>query len=195
MLRRTCGRYTGLPLCACHGARCRGAPGCAPNGGLRQNVAAYHRRSLHAFPCNRICRGPPTNNLTAHPCDNHKRQAEFIAFLEQLNREIEAPIKTIHPIGDHVSTHHGCEVAKWMTKYPRFILHFTPMHGSWMNQVEQWCSILQRRQLRSVVFESKDQLRLTLEQYMHEWNQQAHPFNWSTKSVATVMANAAALGA
>ncbi|HEX9871385.1 MAG TPA: transposase, partial [Candidatus Tectomicrobia bacterium] len=76
--------------------------------------------------------------MTAQPCDNRKRQAEFIAFLEQLTRESEAPIKTIHLIGDHVSTHHGREVAHWLTKHPHVIVYFTPMHGSWMNQVKQW---------------------------------------------------------
>jgi transposase len=128
-------------------------------------------------------------------CYARKRQAEFIAFLEQLNREIAEPIKTIHLICDNVSTHHGREVSKWMTKHPRFILHFTPVHCSWMNQVEQWFSILQRKRLRLVDFESKDQLRLKLEQFIHEWNQQAHPFNWSTKSVAKVMAKAPARAA
>jgi hypothetical protein len=34
-----------------------------------------------------------------------------------------------------------------------------------------------------------------LEQFIREWNQQAHPFNWSTKSVAKVMAKAPALAA
>jgi transposase len=82
-----------------------------------------------------------------------------------------------------------------MTKHPRFIVHFTPVHCSWMNQVEQWFSILQRKRLHIVDFASKDQLRLNLEQLIHEWNQQAHPFNWSTKSVAKVMAKAPALAA
>jgi transposase len=128
-------------------------------------------------------------------CYARKRQAEVIAFLEQLNREIAEPIKTIHLMCDNVSTHHGHEVSKWMTKHPRFILHFTPVHGSWMNQVEQWFSILQRKRLRSVDFASQDQLRLKLEQFIHEGNQQAHPFNWSTTSVAKVRAKAPARAA
>jgi hypothetical protein len=64
-----------------------------------------------------------------------------------------------------------------------------------MNQVEQWFSILQRKRLRLVDFESKDQLHTKLDQFIKEWNQHAHPFNWSTKSVATVMAKAPALAA
>jgi transposase len=74
-------------------------------------------------------------------------------------------------------------------------MHFTPVHCSWMNQVEQWFSILQRKRLRMVDFASKDQLRATLDQCIKEWNHHAHPFNWSTKSVAKIMAAAPALAA
>jgi hypothetical protein len=31
-------------------------------------------------------------------------------------------------------------------------MHFTPAHCSWMNQVEQWLSILQRKRLRATNF-------------------------------------------
>jgi transposase len=128
-------------------------------------------------------------------CYERKRQQEFIAFLEALDREIAAPIRTIHLVCDNVSTHHGKEVTRWFANHPRFVVHFTPVHCSWMNQVEQWFSILQRKRLRIADFTSKDHLRAKLEQFIGEWNQQAHPFNWSTKSVAKVMAEAPALAA
>ena len=38
--------------------------------------------------------------------------------------------------------------------------------------------------------ENKADLAAKLQQFLAEWNQQAHPFNWSTKSVAKVMADA-----
>jgi transposase len=126
-------------------------------------------------------------------CYERKRQQEYIAFLEMLDRESDEQISTIHLVGDNVSTHHGKNVSKWLTKHPRFVMHFTPVHCSWMNQVEQWFSILQRKRLRIADFESKDHLRAKLEQFIHEWNQQAHPFNWSKTSVAKVMAEAPAL--
>jgi hypothetical protein len=128
-------------------------------------------------------------------CYARTRQREFIDFLETVDVEIDEHICTIHLVCDHVSTHHGKEVRKWLTTHPRFVGHFTPVHGSWMNQVEQWCSILQRKRLRIVDFESKDHLRAKLAPFIHEWNQQAHPFNWSTKSVAKVMAAAPAMAA
>jgi hypothetical protein len=57
-----------------------------------------------------------------------------------------------------------------------------------MNQVEQWFSILQRKRLRILDFADLDQLADRLMSFVTEWNAQAHPFNWSTKSVAKVMA-------
>ena len=128
-------------------------------------------------------------------CYDRKRQREFIAFLEALDREIDEQISTIHLVCDNVSTHRGKEVRTWLAKHPRFVMHYTPVHCSWMNQVEQWFSILQRKRLRIADFESKDHLRAKLDQFIKEWNQLAHPFNWSTKSVAKIMAEAPALAA
>jgi transposase len=128
-------------------------------------------------------------------CYERKRQQEFIAFLEHLDQAITEAIKTIHLVCDNVRMHHGKEVRKWLVNHPRVVVHFTPVHCSWMNQVEQWFSILQRKRLRIVDFESKDHLRAKLEQFIREWNMHAHPFNWSTKSVAKVMAAAPAMAA
>jgi hypothetical protein len=58
----------------------------------------------------------------------------------------------IHIVCDNVSVHHGKEVKKWLEKHPRFQFHFTPVHCSWINQVEQWFSILQRKRLAIVDF-------------------------------------------
>ena len=128
-------------------------------------------------------------------CYERKRQQEFIAFLEPIDQAITEAITTIHLVCDNVSTHHGKEVRKWLVNHPRFVVHFTPVHCSWMNQVEQWFSILQRKRLRIVDFESKDHLRQKLKQFIREWNVHAHPFNWSRKSVAKVMAAAPAMAA
>ena len=57
-----------------------------------------------------------------------------------------------------------------------------------MNQVEQWFSILQRKRLSIADFASKEDLQKKLEAFISEYNAKAHPFNWSTKSVAKIMA-------
>lgn len=124
-------------------------------------------------------------------CYDRKRQKEFIAFLEYLDAEVPASVRRIHLVLDNVSTHHGREVRKWLAQRAgqRFEFHFTPVHCSWMNQIEQWFSILQRKRFRIADFESKDDLGAKVGRFIDEWNQQAHPFNWSTKSVARIMAD------
>jgi hypothetical protein len=84
--------------------------------------------------------------------------------------------------------HKGEQVQAWLAKHPRFVFHHPPVHCSWMNQVEQWFSILQRKRLRIADFADKAALAERLQAYIAEWNHVAHPFNWSTKSVAKVMA-------
>ena len=117
-----------------------------------------------------------------------KRQVEFIAFLEQVDREMAPHITTIHVVLDNVRMHKGKQVQAWLAKHPRFVFHFPPVHCSWMNQVEQWFSILQRKRLRIADFADKKHLAQRLMAFVAEWNEHAHPFQWSTKSVAKVMA-------
>jgi transposase len=117
-----------------------------------------------------------------------KRQVEFIAFLEQLDREIPATIKTIHVVLDNLRMHKGKQVQAWLAEHPRFGFHHPPVHCSWMNQVEQWFSILQRKRLRIADFADKAALAERLQAFIREWNEVAHPFNWGTKSVAKIMA-------
>ena len=128
-------------------------------------------------------------------CHGRKRQGEFIALLESLDTEIPTTIRTIHIVCDNVSTHHGKEVRRWLQTHRRFVFHFTPVHCSWMNQVEQWFSILQRKRFRIADFDSKADLQIKIEQFIEQWNQVAHPFNWTTKSVAKIMADAPRMAA
>jgi transposase len=117
-----------------------------------------------------------------------KRQAEFIAFLEHLDREIPGSVKTIHLVLDNLRMHKGKHVQAWLAKHPRFVFHHPPVHCSWMNQVEQWFGILKRKRLRIADFASKEHLAERLMAFIREWNETAHPFNWTSKSVAKVMA-------
>src|SRR3954468_3185881 len=64
-----------------------------------------------------------------------KRQSEFIAFLEQLEREIPASVRTIHIVLDNLRMHKGEQVQAWLAEHPRFVFHPPPVHFSWMNQV------------------------------------------------------------
>jgi transposase len=119
---------------------------------------------------------------------SRKRQSEFITFLEQLDRAFPESVKTIHIVLDNVRMHKGKQVQAWLAKHPRFVFHHPPVHCSWMNQVEQWFGLLRRKRLRIADFPSKDALAERLMAFIGEWNEIAHPFNWTSKSVAKVMA-------
>jgi transposase len=128
-----------------------------------------------------------TGKVYGHTAER-KRQVEFIAFLEMLDRDIDPQVTVIHVVLDNLRMHKGKQVQAWLAKHPRFVFHHPPVHCSWMNQVEQWFSILQRKRLAIVDFASKAELAEKLQQFIAQWNEQAHPFNWTKKSVAKVMA-------
>jgi transposase len=123
-------------------------------------------------------------------CFRRKRQLEFISFLEYLDAQIPDHITTIHIVCDNLRVHKGKEVMKWLSKYSRFLFHFTPVHCSWMNQVEQWFSILQRKRFKIADFATIEDLRDKIYGFITQWNKRAHPFKWTTKSVAKIMAYA-----
>jgi hypothetical protein len=117
-----------------------------------------------------------------------KRQVEFIAFLEHVDQEIAPHLTTIHVVLDNIRMHKGKQVQAWLAQPPRFVFHLPPVHCSWMHQVEQWFSILQRKRLRMADFADKKHLAQRLMAFVAEWNEHAYPLQWSTKSVAKVMA-------
>lgn len=128
-----------------------------------------------------------TGKVYAHTAQR-KRQKEFIEFLDQLDREIPASITRVHLVMDNLRMHTGKQVRAWLAEHPRFQFHHPPVHCSWMNQVEQWFSILQRKRLAIADFQDKAQLAERLHAFVAEWNEHAHPFEWSRKSVAKILA-------
>ena len=117
-----------------------------------------------------------------------KRQVEYIELLEAIDAKHPTSVRTIHLVCDNVSVHHGKVVRAWLARHPRFQMHFTPVHCSWMNQVEQWFSILQRRRLTAPNFEDLRDLECKLLAFVEQWNEQAHPFRWSKRSFDKVLA-------
>lgn len=116
-----------------------------------------------------------------------KRQAEFIELLTAIDAQTHARITRIHVLCDNLSVHAGRLTRAWLAAHPRFQMHFTPVHCSWMNQVEQWFSILQRKRLRAPNFIDLDELEAKILAFINEWNESAHPFNWTAKSFDKVL--------
>jgi transposase len=110
-------------------------------------------------------------------CYKRHRHQEFIQFLNLINRNAPKE-KDIHIITDNYSTHKHEKVKKWFKRHKRFHIHFTPTSASWMNQVEIWFSILQRKQIKRGVFISVKDLIEKIEAFIERYNQNSNPFKW-----------------
>jgi transposase len=124
-------------------------------------------------------------------CRRRKRQVEVIELLEEIDRRVPRSVRRIWIVCDNVSTHHGKEAQAWLKAHPRFRMQFTPVHCSWMNQVEQWFSIIQRKRLRVADFDSLQDLEQSILDFIAEWNEEAHPFAWKRTSFDKVLAKSA----
>jgi transposase len=83
--------------------------------------------------------------------------AHFIGFLENIDRDVDSALD-IHLIMDNGSSHVSKATKAWLDAHPRFHVHQTLKHASWLNQVELVFSILTRRLLRRGEFASVDEL-------------------------------------
>ena len=121
-------------------------------------------------------------------CRRRKRQLEFLELLERIDRSTPQAITQIYLVCDNVSVHHGKLVRAWLSQHPRFQMHFTPVHCSWMNQVEQWFSILQRKRFAAPNFANLAALEERILAFIAQWNEIAHPFTWTAMSFEKVLA-------
>lgn len=117
-----------------------------------------------------------------------KRQVEFIELLEAIDAQAPAAVTRLRIVCDNISIHKGKRVRAWLERHPRFRMHFTPVHCSWMNQIEQWFSILQRKRLTAPNFADLVELEERILAFIAEWNQHAHPFQWTERSFDKVLA-------
>jgi DDE superfamily endonuclease len=167
--------------------RIRAAPTRPARGARPVQVEHEYRRdgALHLFAA-----FDTRSGRVLGQCHRRKRAAEFLAFLAHLDGQHGPEITRIHLLLDNVATHKTKAVQTWLAAHPRFVCHFTPVHCSWLNPVEQWFGLLQRKRLRYASFASLDDLHLKLRRFIAQWNEQAHPFAWTSTSVAKVMAKA-----
>ena len=63
-------------------------------------------------------------------------------------------------------------------RYPRWVLVHAPVHASWLNQVEIYFSIVQRKVLTPNDFADLDTLERTLLKFGRRYEQIAAPFQW-----------------
>jgi transposase len=102
----------------------------------------------------------------------------FIDFLTEIEHKV-APELNIHLILDNGSSHSSKATKAWIAEHPRFVAHYTPVHASWVNQVELFLSILTRRVIRRGNFSSRNDLVSKIMRFIARYNQTAQPFAWT----------------
>lgn len=110
-------------------------------------------------------------------CKSRHRSREFIQFLEKIDGETPKDLD-LHLVLDNYATHKTPTVRRWLTRNPRFHLHFTPTSSSWLNQVERWFAGLTDKAIRRGVHRSVRELIAAIDDYVAVGNQRAKPFRW-----------------
>jgi DDE superfamily endonuclease len=87
--------------------------------------------------------------------------------------------KRVFWIVDNGSSHRGnAAVRRLAQAYANLIVVHTPVHASWLNQVEIYFSIIQRKVLTPNDFASLEEVEQRLRLYEALSNSQPHPFEW-----------------
>src|ERR1700730_6211070 len=113
----------------------------------------------------------------------HKRRRRRIEFLDVMNEIAAAyPDTVIHAVLDNLNTHKP-KNDRWLKRHPNVHFHFTPTRASWLNQVENWFSILQGNSLKDASFTSVKQLREHIDAFIEAYNENAKAFAWTKSQV------------
>jgi transposase len=82
-------------------------------------------------------------------------------------------------IVDNGSDHRGqAAVKRLAAAHPNAIMIHTPVHASWLNQVEIFFSIIQKKVVSPNDFSSLEKLSETLLAFVDRYNKTAKPFSW-----------------
>ena len=119
-----------------------------------------------------------SGQVLAEPIPGKNDSLNFCGFLDQIDRATDPSLK-IHVVLDNGSSHRSKYTTAWFVAHPRWVAHFTPPHASWVNQVELFFSILQRKVITNGNFTSRDDLITKMLTYIADYDQQAKPFKWT----------------
>lgn len=96
-----------------------------------------------------------------------------------MTKEPYASARRVFWIVDNGSSHRGqASIDRLQARWPNLILVHTPLHASWLNQVEIYFSIVQRKVLTPNDFDTLASVARRLNEFEHLYNEIAEPFGW-----------------
>ncbi|HEY6745450.1 MAG TPA: IS630 family transposase [Mycobacteriales bacterium] len=134
-------------------------------GGTLAYLAAYDVHQARV-----LGRCEPTTGITP-----------FANLVEQVMRtEPYASARRVFWIVDNGSSHAGDRsVQRMRTAFPNARLIHLPVHASWLNQIEIYFSILQRKAITPCDTTDLDELAARLLAFEEHYNATAEPFDWT----------------
>ena len=110
-------------------------------------------------------------------CKARHRHQEYLSFLKHIDANVPAKLD-IHLVVDNYATHKHPKVKRWLAARPRYHVHYTPTYASWLNQVETWFGIIERKAIRRGTFHSVKDLVFGIAHFVKEYNTHCKPFAW-----------------
>jgi hypothetical protein len=104
----------------------------------------------------------------------------FMALVEHvMTQQPYASAKRVYWIVDNGSSHRGqAAIDRLATRFPHAVMVHTPVHASWLNQVEIYFSVIQRKVVSPNDFANLDQVQQRLDDFEQRYNATARPFQW-----------------
>jgi transposase len=119
-------------------------------------------------------------------CFAKHRSQEFRKFLDLIDQSVPADLE-VHLVLDNYATHKTELIKQWLLKRPRYHLHFTPTHASWLNQVERWFALLTQRRIKRGSHTSVGALIHAIKDFIRVHNEDTRPPKWQ-KSAEEILA-------
>jgi transposase len=122
-------------------------------------------------------------------CEDTTGITPFTGLVTQvMTREPYASAKRVFWVVDNGSSHRGqAAIDRLAGQFPNAVMVHTPVHASWLNQVEIYFSIIQRKALSPNDFSELADVEKRLTNFEERYNATARPFKW--KFTATDLTN------
>ncbi|MFD7321659.1 transposase [Streptomyces sp. NPDC059875] len=158
-------------------ARCRCHPTLAPGQARAMRVNHEYGRggALAYLAAYDVHRGEVFGR-----CEPSTGIVPFMNLVEQvMTSEPYASAKRVFWVVDNGSSHRGRRaIDRLAARFPNAVLVHTPVHASWLNQVEIFFSIVQRKAVAPNNFMNLDEVRNRLRVFEDRYNATAQPFQW-----------------
>jgi len=121
-------------------------------------------------------------------CRQRKRFVDFCAFLTEvlIPEALRRKVQTLALVLDNGTTHAPKQLVAWLQAYVAGLpeklaveIYWLPKNASWLDQIEIWFSILQRKLLQPNDFASVPLLEESILDFIKLGNETAKPIHWT----------------